>query len=59
MDKNGKLCNTLINIYDISKILSEQELYQIFDIHISKFVDANLDKYKRCASPDCEKIFDV
>jgi len=43
----------MINIYDISKILSEQELYQIFDIHISKFVDKHPEKYKRCPSPDC------
>lgn len=49
----------MINIYDIAKILSEQELYQIFDLLISRFVDKNPDKYQRCLSPDCEKIFDA
>ena len=58
-DNNDTVCNKFINIYDVMKILSEQELQQIFDLKISKYVDANLDKYMRCFSPDCEQIFEV
>lgn len=53
MEEDGKMCIHMINIYDIAKLLSEQELYQILDIHISKYIDKNLNKYQRCSSPDC------
>jgi hypothetical protein len=58
MDENDVPCKDYINIYDVMKILSEQELQQIFDAKISKFVDEHLDKYVRCYSADCEQIFD-
>lgn len=54
---DDNICNQFINIHDISKILSEQELQQIFDVKISKYVDAHPDKYVRCFSPNCEQIF--
>ena len=58
IDKNDIPCKHFINIYDVMKILSEQELQQIFDVKISKYVDEHLDKYVRCFSADCEQIFE-